>query len=105
MAAEGGRGPIGADDFEVTGEVELFPQPGGWHYVIVPGWVTDDLSSLAERGLIPVRVAVGSTVWDTSLLPMGDGRHFIALNAQVRAANGIELGDTVTVRFRPRQRR
>ncbi|HDH03405.1 MAG TPA: DUF1905 domain-containing protein [Actinobacteria bacterium] len=93
------------DQFEVTGEVELFPQTGGWHYVLIPAWISDELSHFADRGLIPIRAKVGSTRWDTSLLPKGDGRHFVALNAKVRKANDIDIEDQVTVQFEVRSHR
>ena len=90
------------EQFEVTGQVELFPQVGGWYYLLIPDWITDELSDFVDRGLIPIRAKVGSTEWDTSLLPKGDGRHFIALNAKVRKANDIEIEDQVTIRFQVR---
>lgn len=91
-------------EYEVSGEVHLFPQEAGWHYVPIPPWITDELSGLADRGVIAVRATVGSSSWDTSLLPKGDGTHFIALNAKVRKATGLAVGDTARVTFTPRTR-
>lgn len=88
----------------VVGQVELFPQTGGWHYVRIPTRISDPLMHLADRGLIAVRATVGDTTWDTSLLPMGDGTTFIALNARVRKRNGLTVGGPVTVTFTPRDR-
>lgn len=88
----------------MKGEVELFPQQGGWHYVRVPKSITEDLKDLADRGLIAITARVGKTSWQTSLLPMGDGTHFIALSAKVRKAQNISLGDSVEVAFRLRDR-
>ncbi|HYO19767.1 MAG TPA: DUF1905 domain-containing protein [Dermatophilaceae bacterium] len=51
-----------------------------------------------------MRATVGDTTWDTSLLPMGDGTTFIALNARVRKKNALATGDSVTVAFTPRDR-
>ena len=85
-----------------TAEVMLFPQVGGWRYVQVPDRLRDQLTVRAQRGLIPVTVTVGASSWPTSLLPKGDGTHFIALNAKVREAENIELGDRVRVSFVPR---
>jgi hypothetical protein len=45
---------------------------------------------------------VGDSIWDTSLLPMGDGTHFIALNAKVRKAEGVEVGKSIKVIFKVR---
>lgn len=93
-----------ASDYKVTGPVELFPQKGGWHYVAVPPRISRELGGRADRGVIAIRARVGSSQWDTSLLPTGDGTHFIALNAKVRKANRLEVGGTVTVHVSVRSR-
>lgn len=93
-----------AHAYTVVGQVELFPQVGGWYFVRVPTQISDELGHLADRGLIAVRATVGDTIWDTSLLPMGDGTTFIALNARVRKRNTLGPGDSVTVTFTPRGR-
>ena len=93
-----------AHAYTTTGEVELFPQAGGWYFVRVPPSISDELTDLGDRGLIAVRATVGDSTWDTSLLPMGDGTKFIALNARVRKANHLDIGDSVTVGFSPRVR-
>ena len=49
-------------------------------------------------GMIPVAVRIGDTDWTTSLWPK-DGRYIVPLKDKVRHAEGIELGDTVTVRL------
>ncbi len=90
------------DTFQVVGEVRIFPQKGGWTYVSVPVDITEKLMSKAQRGLIPVRVTAGNTSWDTSLMPMGDGTHFIPLSAKVRKKEGIVLGGSVSVSFQLR---
>ncbi|HYN31946.1 MAG TPA: DUF1905 domain-containing protein [Ilumatobacteraceae bacterium] len=93
-----------AGEYMVTGEVELFPQEGGWFFVRVPRWISDELDDMADRGLIAIRATIGDSTWDTSLLPMGDGTKFIALNARVRKVNVLALGDHLTVRFSLRDR-
>ncbi len=84
--------------------VELFPQANGWHYAKVPAKLSKPLEVLADRGLIAVNATVGSSSWSTSLLPMGDGTHFIALPAKVRKREGLELGVSVSMAFTLRQR-
>ncbi|NHC47269.1 DUF1905 domain-containing protein [Motilibacter aurantiacus] len=93
-----------SEDLVVTGEVELFPGPGGWHFVRAPREWSGDLAHRARRGLIAVTATVGSTTWPTSLMPTGDGSHFVALPKAVRAAEDVRLGDDVTVRVRLRDR-
>ena len=77
---------------------------GGWHYLPIPAWISEELRQLEDRGVIAVRVTVGSTSWNTSLLPAGDGTHFVALNAKVRSANDLAVGRQVTLRFQTRDR-
>ena len=49
-------------------------------------------------GMIPVTVRLGGTEWTTSLWPK-DGRYVVPLKDWVRAAEGVELGDEVTIRL------
>jgi hypothetical protein len=47
-------------------------------------------------GVIPVRVRIGDTVWETSLFPK-DGRYLVPVKDLVRRAEGLAAGDTVDV--------
>jgi hypothetical protein len=89
---------------EATGALEIFPQAGGWVYLPVPNAMSTALDAHAERGLVAVTAWLGHTTWPTSLMPKGDGSHFIPVNATVREAEGVGVGDTVTVQFRLRER-
>ena len=90
--------------FIVKAMVEIFPQKDGWVFVRVPKKYTEMTKGIAERGLVAITARVGKTAWDTSLLPMGDGTLFIALNAKVRKAEDIKIEDTIAVHFRLRKR-
>ncbi len=90
------------DIYQVEGDVDIFPQKGGWVYIRVPIEITERLIHMAKRGLIPIRITVGNTTWDTSLLPMGDGTHFIPLNAKVRKRENIEADDHIKLSFQVR---
>ena len=86
-------------EFSATNKVELFPQKGGWHYIKIPIEITKPLQFKADRGLIAIKARLGDYSWDTSLLPMGDGTHFIPLNAKLRKKENIDLGDSITIYF------
>ena len=90
--------------FAFTAQVDLFERDKGWHYVSVPSELAKPLEHLADRGLIAVTATVGATSWPTSLLPMGDGTHFIALPAKVRAKERLSRGDEARVSFTLRRR-
>ena len=49
-------------------------------------------------GMVPVTVGLGDTAWTTSLWPK-DGGYVVPLKAAVRRAEGVELGDVVTLRL------
>ncbi len=87
------------ETFPIDGLVEIFPQDGGWTYIRVARRHSELTRELADRGLVAVTATVGQTTWDTSLMPMGDGTHFIALNKKVRDAEGIRVGDKLTGSF------
>jgi len=85
--------------YTIDGRVQQFPQAGGWYYVAVPQRYTKILHPLTVRGLIAVHAVVGEVSWDTSLLPMGDGTHFIPLPAKVRRTNQLDVGSCVNLTF------
>ena len=87
-----------------TAPMELFPQEKGWYYAPVPSALSVPLEHLAERGLIAVTAKIGTSEWPTSLLPMGDGTHFIPLPAKVRKKEKLALGQPVEVAFAVRAR-
>lgn len=88
-----------------VGIVELFDRPMGWHYVSVPTELIKLIGYLADRGLIAVNAKVGNSSWPTSLLPMGDGTHFVALPAKVRAKEKISLGMKIEIFIETRERK
>ncbi|HYD34749.1 MAG TPA: DUF1905 domain-containing protein [Vitreimonas sp.] len=90
--------------FTVKGEIELFPQKGGWFFVRVPKKYTELTKDVADRGLVAITATAGGSSWNTSLLPMGDGTHFIALPAKVRKKENLNLGDSLSMTFVLRDR-
>ena len=71
-----------------------------WLYVSVPPeYMNGVKSNSVGWGMVPVTVTLGTCVWNTSLLPRGDGTHFIPLKAAVRRAERVTLGDWVTLSY------
>jgi len=80
--------------------IERFEMKGGWHYVPVPEELSKPLEFFAIHfGFIAIVAKVGNTSWETSLLPKGDGTHFIALPAKLRAKEKLSLGEEIEVSF------
>lgn len=90
-------------DFEFTGELWEWRGPAPYHFVTVPPTESEELRELARDvtygwGMIPVRGRIWSTEFETSLWPK-DGAYVVPVKGVVRLAEGLELGDPVTVRF------
>ena len=90
-------------DLEFSGDVWFWRGPSPFHFVTVPPDESAELHGMAAQltygwGMIPVDVRVGSTAWTTSLFPKNGG-YLVPLKDMVRKAEGIDVGDTVTVRL------
>jgi hypothetical protein len=90
-------------DLDFTGDVWQWRGPSPYYFVTVP----DDESALLHTlsptvtygwGMIPVRARIGSTEWETSLFPK-DGLFVVPIKDAVRRAEGIDDGDTITLRL------
>ena len=80
-----------------------------WHFITISGQAADDIhaTALMRRmeggpkrgwGSLKVRALVGDTCWDTSIFPEKDsGGWLLPVKAAVRKAEGLVVGDTVTV--------
>jgi hypothetical protein len=88
-------------DLEFSGEVWFWRGPSPYHFVTVPDDESAELQETAALvtygwGMIPVEARIGSTRWTTSLFPKNGG-NVEPLKDLVRNAEGIDVGDTVTV--------
>jgi hypothetical protein len=86
-----------------SGEVWYWRGPSPFHFVTVPDDQSAELESVSSLvtygwGMIPVTARIGGTRWRTSLFPK-DGRYIVPVKTAVRQAEGVEVGDTVTIRL------
>lgn len=71
-------------------------KPGGWTYLIVAATHVKKLK--ASKKTFRVKGTLdGFAFKHTSLLPLGNGSHFLPFNAGMRKATGKEAGDKVAV--------
>ena len=106
FAARGGgtsgtRAPI--LELSFSGELWYWRGPAPFHFVTVPedpSAAIHAISGIATYGwgVIPVRVRVGGTVWETSLFPK-DGRYLVPVKDAVRKAERLAVGDMVTLQL------
>lgn len=90
-------------DLEFSGEVWFWRGPSPYHFVTVPEDESAELQAASALvtygwGMIPVEARIGGTRWTTSLFPKNGG-YVVPLKDRVRDAEGIVVGDTVTVRL------
>ena len=90
-------------DLEFSGEIWFWRGPAPWHFVTVPEEQSTEVESLSRFvtygwGVIPVVAQIERSSWQTSLFPK-DSRYLVPVKKSVRTAEGLELGDVVTVRL------
>ncbi len=88
-------------DLRFSGEIWYWRGPAPFHFVTVPDAECGELEAAARFvsygwGMIPVTARIGETVWRTSLFPK-DGGYVVPVKDQVRRAEGLDLGDPVTI--------
>ncbi len=90
-------------DMEFSGEIWYWRGPAPFHFITVPEEQSADLQAVSREvtygwGMIPVRVKIGSTAWETSLWPK-DGGYVVPIRDLVRDAEAIDEGDVVALRL------
>lgn len=89
--------------FAFEAELYLWQQRAdSWTFVDVPPDVSEEIrAALTEPprgfGSVPVRVRVGSTSWETSIFPSGEGAFSLPVKRAVRVAESLDVGDVVPV--------
>jgi hypothetical protein len=89
--------------YEVTAEVVRYPGAAAWYFVTVPAEVTEGIlarhgGSQRAFGSLPVSVALGHSVWTTSLFfDTKSEAYLLPVKADVRRREQVGDGVTVTV--------
>ena len=90
-------------DREFEGVLFEWRGPSPFHFVAVPEDVCEDLREVAPLvsygwGMVPARVVVGSSTWETALWPK-DGGYVVPVRDRYRRAERLELGRPFTLRI------
>ena len=85
-----------------TTQIEKTPHAGGWHYIRLSDEVRSELRILSgKNGNVPVLMTIGKSTWPSTTMSMGEQQWFVAVKADVRTAENIAEGDTVSVTITP----
>ena len=93
-------------EIEFSGKIWFWQGPAPWFFVTVPEEQSRDLKAISTLvtygwGVIPVHVRIGRSEWKTSLFPK-DGLYLVPIRANIRKAENLAEGDTVTIRLEVR---
>ena len=74
-----------------------------WTFVSLPAEESEEIRDLADGprrgfGSVRVRATVGGSTWKTSIFPSATGAYVLPIKRAVRKAEGLDTGDTATVR-------
>jgi hypothetical protein len=88
---------------EFSGEIIYWRGPAPFHFVLLREAEAGELRESAAEltygwGCIPARGRIGATEFTTALFPK-DGGYAVPVKIAVRRAEGLELGDVVSVRL------
>jgi len=71
---------------------------GSWSRIILP---FDVEKSWGARGRLAVKGRLNGANFQSSAMPLGDGKHFMVVNKALREAAGAAIGDTVQIEMLP----
>lgn len=83
------------------GELWYWRGPSPYHFITVPPDAAAAIKAVAAEvtygwGMIPARVRIGGSTWETALWPKNGG-YIVPIKDAYRAAEGLTLGDIVEV--------
>lgn len=74
--------------------LERPPGTGTWTYLVVP---FDVQKTFGAKGQLKVRGTINGVSFRSSLMPQGDGTHYLVVNKTIRDNIGASAGSTVRV--------
>jgi hypothetical protein len=100
--------PVPATDaLRFSGELWHWRGPAPYHFITVPKAPAAAIQAVSADvtygwGMIPVRVRIGGSVWDTALWPK-DGGYVVPIKDAFRKAEQLALGDVAEVELSVRR--
>jgi hypothetical protein len=95
------------EDLRFAGELWYWRGPAPYHFITVPKAPAAAIHAVAADvtygwGMIPVRVRIGDSVWETSLWPK-DGGYVVPVKDRIRNGEGLVTGEVVEIELTVRR--
>lgn len=90
-------------ELDFRGEIWYWRGPAPFYFVWVPEEQCELLRAVSRFvtygwGMIPVKVSIGGSQWETSLFPK-EGRYLVPVKASIRKAENLGHSDAVHIRL------
>lgn len=85
---------------EITGNIKKFPGEKGWYYLPFDTELSSHFREMVNAvwpALLKTELKINNTAWKSSIMPIKDGPLFVALPANIRKAEKLQEGDSVTI--------
>ena len=89
--------------YKLTAKLWIYPgETANWHFLTIPKEVSTEIRALHAKnargfGSLPVEVAIGKTIWNTSVFPdTRSGTYVLPIKAAVRKKEDIYADESVT---------
>jgi len=79
---------------DFTAALERFEGVGTWTFLTVP---FDAETIFGKKGQVKVTGTINGVAYRNSLMPHGNGQHFLVVNKSIRDKANAQVGDTVAV--------
>ncbi len=79
---------------DFTAALERFEGVGTWTFLTVP---FDAETIFGKKGQVKVTGTINGVAYRNSLMPHGNGHHFLVVNKSIRDKANVQVGDTVAV--------
>ena len=89
--------------YSFRGELWLYPDASGWHFITLPPDLSDEIKDEAAPfrkgfGSVKVTASIAGNSWATSIFPESKSQSYVLpVKKAIRTAAGIRAGDDVDV--------
>jgi hypothetical protein len=89
------------NSYKVKTRMWRWPGDMSWYFITVDKSISSSLRNVYGKGLLRIEVCMGSSIWNTSLLPHRQSdAYLISIKQSVRRAESVLEGDELELEFK-----